>query len=503
MPKPPRAEDELEARLERSLKTIGLVAGPLLASLVCLWNPGDHPPDARRLLGILVLAICWWITEAIPLPATAIFAAALAIVAGVAPARQVLAPFADPVIFLFLGSFLLAEAVTRYGLAARLAGWLLSLRVFGSSGGGRMAAFAAASAAISTMISNTATAAMMTPIALGAIGERRGARPSRADSGVLLMIAYGASIGGMATIIGTPPNLLVAGFLERLAGVRVTFADWLVFGFPIALVLLAVSLVLTRFTIGRGALAASAAEAAPQPAPGEGDPAELRRGARLTLAAFSLAFVLWLLPSLAQGVLGRDHALARGLGRHLPEAGVALLCASLLFVAPVSWRKRRFALSWADGQRINWGVLLLFGGGLTLGTLAETTGIARWAGAGVVASGLATSPTSFMLLAVTTAVVVSEFASNTASATLLVPIVIAAAQQAGFDPVPPALAAGLAATCGFLFPVSTPPNAIVFGTGRVPLTHMIRAGALLDVACVLVVWLGMLLLQPLLPHPSA
>jgi sodium-dependent dicarboxylate transporter 2/3/5 len=147
-------------------------------------------------------------------------------------------------------------------------------------------------------------------------------------------------------------------------------------------------------------------------------------------------------------------------------------------------------------------VLLLFGGGLTLGTLAETTGIARWAGEGVVASGLATSPESFTLLAVLTAVTVSEFASNTASCTLLVPIVVAAAQQAGFDPVPPALATGLAATCGFLFPVSTPPNAIVFGTGRVPLTHMIRAGALLDVACVVVVWLGILLLRPLLPRPG-
>jgi len=489
---------DADARLERGLKTLGLVAGPVLAVAVFLWNPGDHPPEARRLLGILALAICWWITEAIPLPATALLAAALAIVTGVAPARQVLAPFADPVIFLFLGSFLLAEAVSRYGLAVRIAAWLLALPVFGRTGGGRMAAFATASAAISTVISNTAAAALMTPIALGALGERQRERPSRTDSGVLLMIAYGASIGGMATIIGTPPNLLVAGFLERLAGVRVTFAGWLAFGFPIAFVLLLVSLALTRLTIGRTALAERLPEAAASQ-PGEAG-AEARAGARFTVLAFSLAFVLWLLPSLAQALLGRDHPLAAGLVKHLPEAGVALLCGALLFVAPVSWRKRRFALSWADGQRVNWGVLLLFGGGLTLGTLGEATGIARWAGEGIVASGLATSPESFMLLAVVTAVTVSEFASNTASATLLVPIVVAAAQQAGFDPVPPALAAGLAATCGFVFPVSTPPNAIVFGTGRVPLTHMIRAGALLDVACVLVVWLGMLLLRPLLPR---
>jgi sodium-dependent dicarboxylate transporter 2/3/5 len=494
---------DLEARLERGLRTAGLFAGPALALAVFLWNPGSHPPEARRLLAILALAIAWWITEAIPLPATALVASALAIAAGVAPARQVLAPFADPVIFLFLGSFLLAEAVSRYGLDLRLAGWLLGLPVFARTAPGRMAAFGTASAAISTVLSNTATAALMTPIALGAIGERGEGRPRRTESGVLLMIAYGASIGGMATLIGTPPNLLVAGFLERLAGVRVTFTGWLVFAAPIATVLLLVSLALTRVTLGRG-LAGEAPPLASTPetvaGPEADDPKEKRAGARWTVAAFSLAFTLWLAPSLAQGVLGREHPVAATLAKHFPEAGVALLCATLLFVAPVSWRKRRFALSWADGQRVNWGVLMLFGGGLSLGTLGESTGIAKWAGEGVVRSGLATSAESFMLLAVIAAVTVSEFASNTASATLLVPIVIAAARQAGFDPVPPALAAGLAATCGFVFPVSTPPNAIVFGTGRVPLTRMIRAGVLLDVACVVVVWVGVLLLRPWLPR---
>jgi len=493
---------DLEARLEHGLKTAGFVAGPALAVLVYLWNPGGHPPEARRLLAILSLAIAWWVTEAIPLPATALVAAALSIATGVAPARQVLAPFADPVIFLFLGSFLLAEAVSRYGLDLRLAGGLLALPLFSRTPAGRMAAFGTASATISTVLSNTATAALMTPIALGALGERKPGRPTPAESGVLLMIAYGASVGGMATIIGTPPNLLVAGFLERLAGVRVSFTDWLLFGAPIAAALLVVSLLLTRLVLGRGLATGSVSDVVPPPPPLGNDEAsrEKRGGARWTVLAFSLAFALWVGPSLAQGILGRDHPFAVALGRHFPEAGVALLCASLLFVAPLSWRKRRFALTWADGQRVNWGVLLLFGGGLSLGTLGEATGVAKWAGEGVVNAGLATSPEGFMLVSVLGALVVSEFASNTAAATLLVPIVIAAAQQAGFDPVPPALAAGLAATCGFVFPVSTPPNAIVFGTGRVPLTRMIRAGILLDVACVFVVWTGMLLLRPWLPR---
>jgi sodium-dependent dicarboxylate transporter 2/3/5 len=491
-----------EARLERALKTAGLVAGPALAILVYVANPGDHPPEARRLLAILALAISWWISEAIPLPATALVAAALSIATGVAPARQVLAPFADPVIYLFLGSFLLAEALHRYGLDRRLAARLLHLPLFAATGAGRMAAFGTASAAISTLLSNTATAAMMTPIAIGALGDRREGPPTRIESGVLLMIAYGATLGGMATIIGTPPNLLVAGFLERLCGVHVGFAAWLSFGAPVALALLVVALGLTRLVLGRGLGQMALPEPIPSPVPAGDDEAahEARAGARYTVLAVSLAFALWLAPSLAQGMLGRDSPVAAALARHFPEAGVALLAASLLFVAPLSWRKRRFALSWADGQRVNWGVLLLFGGGLSLGTLGEATGIAKWAGEGVVAAGLATSPEGFMLLAIVATVVVSEFASNTAAATLLIPIVIAAAKQAGFDPVPPAIAAGLAASCGFVFPVSTPPNAIVFGTGRVPLTRMIRAGALLDVASIVVVWTGMLLLRPWLPR---
>jgi sodium-dependent dicarboxylate transporter 2/3/5 len=343
----------------------------------------------------------------------------------------------------------------------------------------------------------------MTPIALGALGGRGDdeRRPGHVASGILLMIAYGASIGGMATLIGTPPNLLVAGFLERLAGVRVTFTGWLAVGFPIAFVLLLLALALTRFTLGRGLAGLSLPDvAAPRDESGAKDAGEMRAGARWTVAAFALAFTLWLAPSLAQGLRGREDPIADALSRHFPEAGVALLCATLLFAAPVSWRQRRFALSWRDGQRVNWGVLMLFGGGLSLGTLGETTGIARWAGEGVVRSGLASSPEMFLFICVLAAIALSEFASNTASATLLVPVVIAAAQQAGFDPVPPALGAGLAATCGFIFPVSTPPNAIVFGTGRVPLTRMIRAGFLLDLACILVVWAGVLLLRPWLPR---
>lgn len=493
-----------EERLERRLKTAGLMIGPLVAVTVYAWNPGGHPAPGRRLLAILSLAVCYWMTEAIPLPATALLASSLAIAAGVAPARAVLAPYADPVIFLFIGTFLLAEGFTAYQLDRVVAGALLRNARLARTPGGLMVGFGLASAAISTLLSNTATAALMSPVAQGTAVARSGGGHARARAtpwvaGILLMVAYGASLGGMATLIGTPPNLLVAGFLERLAGVKVSFTGWLLFGLPVAVVVLAVSTGVTRALLGGRGAAADTGGTPPDLSSQAASPLVMA-GRRWTVAAFALAFVLWSTPSVLSLALGTGHPLPRRLGELLPEAGVALLCASLLFVAPVSWRDRTFALSWQHGARMNWGIIMLFGGGLSLGTMAEQTGLARWVGEGIGHMGIAATPAGLLAVAVAVTILVSEFASNTAAATLLVPVVIAAAQSLGFDPVRPALGVGLAATCGFIFPVSTPPNAIVFGTGLVPLSRMIRVGILLDVASFLVVWLGLLALTPLLPR---
>jgi sodium-dependent dicarboxylate transporter 2/3/5 len=347
----------------------------------------------------------------------------------------------------------------------------------------------------------------MTPIAEGALGTDGGAsrrRPTRFESAVLLAVAYGASIGGIATVIGTPPNVLAVGFLDRLAGVRVTFIGWMLFAVPISLAMLLSTLLVIRLTLARHLDGAPTVIGAATGDPNRGESGTegqaRRAGARWTVLAVLLAFTLWATPALTRAVLGPSHPLAEGLRRHLPEAGVALLCATLLFAAPVSWRRREFALTWKEAEGVSWGTLLLFGGGLSLGTLAQATGLVEWAGEAVVASGLATSPGGFMLVAILAATTLSEFASNTASATLLIPVVLATARQAGFDPIAPALAATLATSCAFVFPVSTPPNAIVFGTGRVPLTRMMRTGVLLDAVTVGVIWTGMQAFAPLLPR---
>jgi sodium-dependent dicarboxylate transporter 2/3/5 len=508
-PEPAAAAALFEDAFERRLKTSGLIGGPLAALVAYLFNPGDHPPEARRLLAVLALTICYWVTEAIPLPATALLASALCIVLGVAPAKAVLAPYADPVIFLFVGSFLLAEAFKKYHLDRRVAARLLGSGRLARTPTGRLFGIGASSALISTCLSNTATAALMTPIAAGAVEASEGDAPAgRAKgpsawaSGMLLMVAYGASVGGMATIIGTPPNLLVAGYLERLAGTRVGFVDWLVFGVPVSAVLFFAALLWTRLAAGpadaRDARRAAAAPPALAPARVRNDE---RLGARLTIAAFALAALLWTAPALAALWYGAGSGQAKSLAAHLPESAVALLCAALLFLAPIDWRRRRFALTWDDGRRVNWGIILLFGGGLSLGTLADSTGLAAWIGRGLSALGLARSDAGLLFCSVALTIVVSEFASNTAACGLLVPMVIAAANAAGLDPVRPALGVGLAATCGFIFPVSTPPNAIVFGTGLVPLRRMIRVGVLLDLTALLVVWAGLMLLGRWLPRP--
>jgi sodium-dependent dicarboxylate transporter 2/3/5 len=261
------------------MKTVGLLAGPACALLIYLVNPGDHPAEGRRMLAVLVLAILFWATEAIPLPATALLASALCIVLGVAPVREVLAPYSNPIIFLFVGTFLMAEAFKKYGLDRRVAARLLGHGRFARSRIGRILGVGAASGIISTCLSNTASAALMTPIAIGATRDSgasvdRGAATASSGapipswaSGVLLMVAWGASIGGMATLIGTPPNLLVAGFLEDLCGVRVGFVDWLLFGVPIALVLFAFSVLWTRLVLARDRGGSGAARRAARPGP--------------------------------------------------------------------------------------------------------------------------------------------------------------------------------------------------------------------------------------------
>jgi sodium-dependent dicarboxylate transporter 2/3/5 len=446
----------------------------------------DLSPEALRLAFIVATVIVLWFTEALPLAVTALLGAVACVVAGVAPAKEVFRPFADPLIFLFIGSFLLAEAIRQHRLDRRLAYGVLSLPAVGERPVGILAAVVAVSVLISAFISNTVTAAMMMAIVTGilaAIEESAavsGVRPAaRFATGLFLSIAFAASIGGLATPIGTPTNLIGLGFIRDQLGVSISFPGWCAISLPLVAILATILVVVMSrlFPAGIGRL--------------EGVQ-EFVRGERARLGRWTtgqkstaLAVAMWVVPGVILVVLGAKHPVSVWLRDRLPEGVAALIGAILLFVLPgdrgEDGRVRR-AMSWSDA-RIDWDIVLLYGGGLALGELCFSTGLAAAVGCqitGWIPHG-AGAATALVAVAAVVAVVTSEFTSNVASATMVVPIVIAMGQAVGVDPVAAALAATMAASLGFMMPVSSPCNAIVYGSGRIPLRAMMLSGAILDV----------------------
>ncbi len=460
-------------------------------------------PEAQKLAPIVVAVIVLWFTEALPLAMTALLGAAACVVAGVAPAKEVFRPFADPLIFLFIGSFLIAEAIRQHRLDRRLAYAMLSLPAVGERPVGIMAAVVAVSVAISAFISNTVTAAMMLAIVSGILAaideaaDRSGMRPAAAfATGLHLCIAFGASIGGLATPIGTPTNLIGLGFIREQTGVTISFPGWCMISLPIVAVMatVLVAAMARMFPAGVERLVGVQAFVRSE----RSRLGAWTAGQRSTAIAFAMTVAMWVLPGLCLVALGPDHPLNRWLRDRLPEGVAAVIGAILLFILPGNrdlpdGRTPR-ALVWSQ-TRIDWDIVLLYGGGLALGELCFSTGLAAAVGraiTGLIPQG-GGAAAALVAMAALVAVVTSEFTSNVASATMVVPIMIAMGQAIGVDPLPAALAATFAASLGFMMPVSTPCNALVYGSGRVPLKAMMAGGAVIDVAGTLVVTAAMLI----------
>jgi sodium-dependent dicarboxylate transporter 2/3/5 len=498
---------EAEIRFDLWRRRIGLLVGPFLGLAVFLFA-SDLAPEQQRLAGILTLVIVFWVTEAIPIPATALLGPALCVLVGVGEAKEVFRHFGDPIIFVFLGSFLIAQAMTANGLDRRVALALLQSPAIGRSPGRIRLAMGAAAVLISMWISNTATAAILFPIAVGicdtleriyAGGSPESQRSSRSyATGLMLIIAYGASIGGLGTPVGTPPNLIGLGMMDTLAGRRIPFFGWMLLGVPVMVVMFAVLCLLLRFlhpaphAMLQGLDAAIDRLKLGLPAWG--------RAQTFTVMAFVAAVVLWILPGVFALVQGTDSPLYRALSAYLNEGVVALLAASLLFLIPVSWGPPRGALDWKEAVHIDWGTILLFGGGLSLGSLMYTTGLARKLADGLLGSDGTAGLWTITAVATLFAVLITETTSNTASASMVVPIAIAVAKAAGVSPIPPALGATIGSSLAFMLPVSTPPNAIVYGSGRVSIVQMFRAGVLLDAMAYVLLLLLLRLLCPLLGY---
>jgi sodium-dependent dicarboxylate transporter 2/3/5 len=445
--------DERIARTDHA-KRAGLILGIVAClAMLAVTPPAGLKVAAWRTAAVATLMAIWWMTEAIPIGATALVPLVLFPLLGIAPITAAAAPFANPVIFLFLGGFLLAAAFQRCGLHRRVA--LAIVAAVGTRPDRLVLGFLTATAAISCWVSNTATVVMLLPLAAPVIalvcGEGEQRTETSFEPALLLALAYGASLGGIGTLIGTPPNALFAGFMAETHGLRVSFVRWMMLGVPIVAISLPITwFILTRLTLHVGRTpneATAGAVRAQRQALGP-----ISRGEKLVGTIVFLAAMGWIFqPLLARVVPG------------ISDAGVAITAALLLFLLPLG--DGRPALDWAAAEATPWGVLILFGGGLSLADAVQNTGFAAWLGTSL--EGLRAVPPIVVIFVVTTLIVfISELASNTATAAAFLPLVSSLAVAIGADPLQLATAAALAASCSFVLPVGTPPNAIVFGAGR-------------------------------------
>ena len=486
-----------EEAFNNKRRTIGLFAGPLVC-VALLLAPLPLAAPAHKVSAILGMMIVFWVTEALPLAVTALLGPVLAVLFRVVPAATAFAAFADPIIFVFIGSFILAEAMFVHGVDRRIAYTALSWRFVGASAPRILLTFGAVTTILSMWMSNTATTAMMFPIGLSIVAHlaRTGMAGARQFAMVMMLItSFGASIGGMGTPVGTPPNLIGVGMLQKLAGVHVTFFQWMLIGVP-AMVLMFGLIGLQFYFAGARHVRVDAGST--QMVRDELDKlGRVSRGQRNVLTAFGITVLLWVAPGIF-AITGIDGSgFARGFAQAVPESVAAMMGALLLFLLPVDWTGRKFTLTWDQALKIDWGVILLFGGGLAMGQLAFSTGLAEALGKGITTWLPSQSTVALTMIFTAAAILLSEATSNTAAANMIVPVAIAVAMAAGVSPLEPALGATLGASMGFMMPVSTPPNAIVYSSGFIPITSMMKYGLLLDVFGYIVIVSLVLLLGPL------
>ncbi|MBS0208058.1 MAG: DASS family sodium-coupled anion symporter [Planctomycetes bacterium] len=504
---------------------VGLVLGPVVLIgwllLARDWTAGAHYPlsdEAHRLAGIMMLTVTWWLTEPIPIPATALLAVVLAVVLGGVPrdpaqtnfqaARIAMAPFADPTVFFLLGGLFLGRAMTRHGLDRRFALGILCTRWAGRSPSTVMFAVGLSVAAVSMWISNTAATAMIFPITLGIVAVlAAGSGQSEAQmkrspyaSALLLVTAYASSVGGVATPIGTTTNVVSMGLFRQdyYLNKSIDFFRWCQVGIPLMIVMFVALYLWMRARGGKVQLDMPSLRDYLQTQRAQIGP--WRRGEYNTLIVFITVVSLWVAPGalgLAKQIFdyfgSADTAATLGsiekwfIG-HFPEEIVALGIPVLLFLLPINLQKREFSLATSDFSKVDWGTMLLFGAGLSLGNMMFRSGLAEVVG-NLTFDWLNTRDVWLIAaLAIAGGIVLSEFTSNAATVSTLFPVIWSLCKTAEVDPLPPLLGLTFGASFGSALPVSTPPNAIVYGSGLIPLRRMVAAGIGIDIISGLVIW---------------
>ena len=475
-------ERETEASSGHKLPKIWWIVGITLFLLMLqVPAPEGLSADAWCVAALGILMAVMWVTEAIPLPATALLPIPLVPLLGVSSVKETVVSYSHPVIFLFMGGFIVALAMERWKLHQRIA--LFVLQLSGDRPAFLVGGFLSVSAFLSMWVSNTATTLMMLPIAVSVIGTLKSNRGDgvQGDSlakALMLSLAYGASAGGMATLVGTPPNAFFAGFVKQTYGIEVGFLDWMAVALPLSVLMLIMAwLLLTKiiFNVGRDRIVGISA-AIDRQVQAQG---KLSLGEFLVGIVFITLATLWILRPWINTIFQSPA---------LSDTVIAMAVGLSTFFIPVDWKKGIFLMDWEWGKKIPFGILLLFGGGLTLASLIEKTGLSHWIGQQLVS--LEMFPTLVIVLAmVLLLVLLTELTSNTATTAAFLPVVGALAITLGEHPLMFVIPATLAASCAFMLPVATPPNAIVFSAGYLVQKDMTRAGFGLNIIGVILVTL--------------
>lgn len=445
---------------------LGLVGGlGLFAAMLLMPTPEGMEPTAQRVAALTLLMAVWWMTQALPLTVTALLPFLIVPFAGVMSAREIANEYYDPILFLILGGAFLALAIERVGLHRRLALALLKLAPPTSTG--LLFAFMAATAILSMLISNTSTTLIMVPIALAVLraGGVEQAETRGFAGAVMMGIAFSASIGGLGTLVGSPTNAIAAGLIERALGLHIGFATWAMYGIPVvALAVPAAMLILQRVQRLKdhpfdGAAASGAL----------GHQAIWSTAERRVVPVVVLVVGLWMLQPLLEPFVPAGS---------LTDGTIAVAGSLLLFLLPDG--TGRPLLVWKEADRAPWGVIMMFGGGLALAAGMQASGLAEWLGQALLP--LSNVPLPLVALAIVAMVVlVTEFASNVATASGIIPVVASLIVALGADPILLAMPAAIAASWGFMLPAGTGPNAIAWATGRIRIERMVGAGLALDI----------------------
>lgn len=490
-----------EERFERIRKTIGFFLGPVVFVVFLLLPMSSLSRNAHFLSAILGWVVVWWITEPVPIPITAILGTGLCVIFGIDSMKKIFAPFGDPIIFLFIGSFIIARAMMVHRLDRRFAFLILSIPGIGKSSNLILFAIGLIAVVISMWVSNTATTAMLYPIGLGILNtiaqlHSKDVKKLKYSAGLMLIIAYGASVGGIGTPVGTPPNLIGIGLIKELLGKNITFFRWMLFAIPMVAIMYTSLFLLLRLLFPPEFKELSGIDeyvAREKKLMGK-----ISKGERNVLFAFLITVFLWVFPGILTIIFGSDAPCCKWWEAHIPEGLAAIIGAVILFILPLDWEERKGTITWKEAVDIDWGTILLFGGGLSLGGLMFSTGLAENIGKGILSLTGAKSLFAITAISILLAIITSELTSNTASANMVIPIMISLSTAANVNPLIPALGACLGASYGFMLPVSTPPNAIIYGSGYLPITKMIRAGIIFDFLGFLIILAGVFLLLPLL-----